>query len=233
MTDTRIHLDPRALTRLRANRRSEKRPVRVALVGALSALSLAVTLGGGACSHPSAEPRRLPAWVFAGSHADSASTRPRQARPRGGIRGRSEASDFVVAALQDAGLRFGTDGSVAALWGYLASSHIPVAPAAARPGDVLFFQTRVPASARPGTGCDTPDHVGIVSTVDPDGRIGFVEARDRQVRRSYVDPEHPRLRRDGADRVMNSFLRPKRIDDPPDMPAFAGEMLCAAVRART
>ncbi len=175
----------------------------------------------------------MPDWVFQASHARPSTPPPRQARPRGGIRGRSEASDFVVAALQDTGLRFGTDGTVPALWGYLANTHTPVTPSATRPGDVLFFQTREPVTTHRHGACDAPDHVAIVSTVDPDGRIGFVEARGRQVRRSYVDPERPRLRRDDGGRVLNSFLRPKRIGDPADAPTFAGEMLCAAVRPRT
>jgi hypothetical protein len=30
--------------------------------------------------------------------------------------------------------------------------------------------------------------------------------------------------------VLNSFLRPKRIDEPPGARHFAGEMLCAVAR---
>ena len=33
-------------------------------------------------------------------------------------------------------------------------------------------------------------------------------------------------------RILNSFLRPRLADDPPDARYFAGEMLCAVGRAR-
>ena len=147
--------------------------------------------------------------------------------------GRSEASDFVVEALQDAGFHFGTDGSVEALWGYLRTSHVVVSPSDTRRGDVLFFRLSPPTGAPIGAACDSPDHAGIVSGVDGDGRIAFVEARGGRIDNSYVDPLRPQLRRDAQGRVHNSFLREKRISDPPDSPNFAGEMLCSAVRPRS
>src|SRR5207247_1258186 len=39
-------------------------------------------------------------------------------------------------------------------------------------------------------------------------------------------------RRDAQGRVRNTFLRPKRPDDPPQARYFAGDMLCAVVRPR-
>jgi hypothetical protein len=189
-------------------------------------LAIVLVLCSVSCARPRAQARRLPAWVFE-------SGRPR-AKPRGGIRGRSEASDFVVAALQDEGLRFGTDGSVASLWGYLRASHTALPPAASRPGDVLFFQTRapMPVTPRPTDVCNDPDHVALVSAVDGSGRISFVEARDGEIHRSYVDPERPQTRRDESGRILNTFLRPKRVGESGDTPNFAGEMVCAAVRPR-
>lgn len=194
----------------------------------MAAILLAV--GGTGCGGHRVQARRLPAWVFESARLERA---PEQnPRPRGGVRGRSDASDFVVAALQGEGLHFGTDGSVPALWGYLHDSHTTLPVTAARPGDVLFFQTQVaPAPAAPeAASCQLPDHVGIVSRVDDDGRISFVEARDGRVRRSYADPRRPQLRRDGMGRVVNTFLRPKRPEDPANTPNFAGEMACAAAR---
>jgi hypothetical protein len=189
-------------------------------------LAVTCALVGVGCARPRTQARRLPAWVFE-------SGRPR-AKPRGGIRGRSEASDFVVAALQDTGLRFGTDGSVASLWGYLRASHTALPPAASRPGDVLFFQTNAPLPVTTGStaACNAPDHVALVSAVDGGGRISFVEARDGEVRRSYVDPGRPQTRRDESGRVLNSFIRPKHAGESGDTPNFAGEMVCAAVRPR-
>ena len=85
-----------------------------------------------------------------------------------------------------------------------------------------------------GTGrIDEPDHAGLVAEVESDGRIDFVEARGGAIRRSYADPLRPRVRRDESGRVLNSFLRPRKVGDPDDSPTFAGEMLCAVVRPRT
>lgn len=188
------------------------------------------------CARPRTQARRLPAWAFESRFSDRRGTHLTSARPkpRGGVRGRSEASDFVVAALQESGLRFGTDGSVAALWGYLRTSHTPLPPTASRPGDVLFFQSgaAMPSTSPAAGTCTEPDHVAIVSGVDGDGRISFVEARDGEIRRSYANPEQPQRRRDDAGRVLNTVLRPKRVGDPPETPNYAGEMACAAVRPR-
>jgi hypothetical protein len=193
-------------------------------------LSLLLTTGLGlglatGCA-PAQTPRPVPAWALVTEDGRRPSVRA--PRPRDGIRGHSEASDLVVAALQESGLRFGTDGRVRSLWGYLRESHKRVAPDAVQPGDVVFFRTRAPGNAD----CDDPDHAGLVAAVETDGRIDFVEARGGLIRRSYVDPQRPRDRRDESGRVLNSFLRPKKVGDPDDTPTFAGEMLCAVVRPR-
>jgi hypothetical protein len=175
-----------------------------------------------ACGHRAVPATQLPRWVFdAGRSAHP--------HPREGIRGRSESSDFVVAALQGAGLRFGTDGTVRSLWQYLRTSHPAVPPTAAKPGDVLLFRVAPPGSAE-GNACDVPDGAGIVSEVDGSGRIGFVEARNGRTLLSYVDPLHPRTRRDDGGQVRNSFLRAARAGDPLESPLLAGEMLCAVAR---
>jgi hypothetical protein len=195
----------------------------------LGALVVMIFAGWFGCGHSRTEGRRLPAWVFESSRAENPSgtrrSAPRRPRPRGGISGRSEAADLVVSALQSNGLRFGTDGSVASLWGYLKNSYSTVVPSEVRPGDVLFFETQ----AAPEEGCDPPNHVALVSAVD-DRRIAFIESRDGRVRQSYADFGRPWLRRDDNGRVLNTFLRPKKIGDPADTPTFAGEMVCAAIR---
>jgi hypothetical protein len=162
----------------------------------------------------------LPASVIRASRFDSHGARHPSRRARG-----DESAALVERALHQAGLRFGTDGSVGALWGYVRTSHEVIAPAEAQPGDVLFFDTQ-------GTGpvVDCADHAGIVESVDEDGRLGFVEARDGQVRHSFVDPALPALRRGDHAQILNSFLRPKRITDPPGTRYFAGEMLCGVGR---
>jgi hypothetical protein len=185
-------------------------------------LAAAVVLG--LCAFGCAEPlgmRRLPASVFQGARFERAH--------RGGrSHARSdESAALVERSLHQAGLRFGTDGSARALWGYMRTAHEVVSPAEARPGDVLFFDTR-------GTGPapDCADHAGIVESVDGDGRLGFVEARDGQVRHSFVDPRRPTARRGEHAEILNSFLRTKLVSDPPDARYFAGEMLCGVSRVR-
>lgn len=185
----------------------------------VSLMLAAVILAG--CGH-AAPPVHLPGWALDPQ-------RPERPRPRRGVRGRSESSDFVVAALQSAGLHFGTDGTVRSLWEYLRTSHRPVEPTTARPGDVLLF--RVAPLPGPGAdACDAPDGAGIVSAVDETGRIGFVEARNGKKMLSYLDPSHPRVRRDAGGQIRNSFLRTARPDDPFDAPLLAGQMLCAVAR---
>jgi hypothetical protein len=128
---------------------------------------------------------------------------------------------LVERSLHQRGLRFGTDGSVVAVYTYLANGHRRVSPAKARPGDVLAFEI--------DEGCG--DHLALVEEVAPAGRITFREWRDGQLRRSYADPRAPRTRRDDQGRVLNTFLRIKRPDDPAHARYFAGEMLCAVFRA--
>ncbi len=135
-------------------------------------------------------------------------------------------AELVARSLRDTGLRFGTDGSTRALWGYLRTAHQVVPPRSARPGDIVFFDTRGAARRPP----ECADHAGVVTEVTPAGRISFLEVRDGQVKTSFADPQRPHVRRDERDQVLNSFLRPKKIDDPPDGRYFAGEMLCGVAR---
>jgi hypothetical protein len=127
---------------------------------------------------------------------------------------------LVERALHDRGFRFGTDGTIGGLHGYLVDNGRAVPPAQIRSGDVVFFDL--------GGGCE--DHVGVAESVDPDGRIAFREVRDGQTRTSYAHASEPCARRDSQGRVLNTFLRPKRVDDPPATRYFAGEMLCAVLR---
>ena len=192
---------------------------RPGLVEAFLATAAVLGLCALGCATPTST-RRLPASVFRASRFDTHGARHPSRRARA-----DESAALVERALHQAGLRFGTDGSVRALWGYMRTSHEVIAPAEALPGDVLFFDTQ-------GTGpvVDCADHAGIVESVDEDGRLGFVEARDGQVRHSFVDPARPALRRGEHAQILNSFLRPKRITDPPEARYFAGEMLCGVGR---
>jgi hypothetical protein len=183
------------------------------------ALALVVALSGfaGACG-TGQRTRRLPASVFAAARLEARAPQPPARRG-------DEGAALVERALRQAGLRFGTDGSTRALWGYLRTAHELVDPAAARPGDVIFFDVwgvaHEPSCA---------DLAGVVEAVDRDGRIRFIEQRDGRVRHSFVSPARPIARRDADGRVLNSFLRPKLIGEPAGARHFAGEMVCAVAR---
>jgi hypothetical protein len=130
---------------------------------------------------------------------------------------------FVERSLHDRGLRFATDGSVGSLYGYLRGRYDRVPPGQARPGDVVFFDLD-------GNGCAS--HAGLVDAVDPPGRIAFRERRDGEIRRSYAAPAEPRTRRDSQGRILNTFLRARRLEDAPGLRYFSGEMLCAVIRVK-
>jgi hypothetical protein len=130
---------------------------------------------------------------------------------------------FVERALHRRGLRFGTDGTFGSLLSYLEVSHRLVPAEQTRRGDVVFFDIE-------GRRC--ADHAGVVESVDDSGRIAFRESRRGAQRLSYVHPQLRAARRSLDGRILNSFLRARRPDDPPGARYFAGEMLCAVGRPR-
>jgi hypothetical protein len=188
------------------------------------AIAVVVGLCALGCAAPQAQTRGVAPSLFEAARFEA--LHPAHAAQDGRNDGRDEGAAFVERALHDAGFRFGTDGTALALWGYLRTSHRLVGAADARAGDIVFFDTR---GGGPAPVC--ADRTGIVESVAADGRISFVEARGGKVRRGYVDPAHPTERRAPGGEILNSFLRPIRIDDPPETRYFAGEMLCGIARA--
>jgi len=128
----------------------------------------------------------------------------------------------VALSLAQRGVRFGTDGSARSLFAYVREHYPAISVKNAAMGDVLFFDM--------GEGCG--GHTGLIETVEPSGRIGFRERREGDTRHSYVTPGTPYQRRDESGRIMNTFLRPKRMNDAPGTAYFAGEMLCAIFHIR-
>jgi hypothetical protein len=198
-----------------------ERPPR--LLGALLAAAAVLGLCALGCATPARQTRRYAPSIFQAARFEARHPQPTVAGEKATG---DEGAAFVEKALHDAGFRFGTDGSARALWGYLRTSQRLVSAAGARPGDILFFDTR---GASPTPEC--ADHAGIVESVTTDGRITFVEARGGRTRRSFVDPARPAIRRDDRGEILNSFLRVKALDDPPGARYFAGEMLCGIARA--
>lgn len=133
------------------------------------------------------------------------------------------AAALLERELRRRGLRFGTDGSLGAVYAYVRNRHRRVDPGQARTGDVIFFDVH-------GDGDDCGNHGGVVEEVDADGRITYRAWRDGAAGRWYVHPDQPRTRRDRGGRVMNSFLRTKHPDDPAGLRYYAGEMVCGVYR---
>jgi hypothetical protein len=177
-------------------------------IAALTCLALAA-----GCSTASSHSIYVPSAQIRSSVSSPATRKPQQPHKR-------SAATLVEESLHARGVRFGTDGSVPTLFAFMREQFAQVQADQAHGGDVLFFDL--------GSGCGM--HTGLVETAEPGGRIGFREWRDGSSRHSYVTPRDPFLRRDGRGRIMNTFLRPKRMEDPADTTYFAGEMLCAVFR---
>jgi hypothetical protein len=189
------------------------------LLRALSAALIAAALG--ACASEASA--RTPPWaisqrrVTAGVRAELPA--PTSPSPTTG----DPAAVLVERALHRRGLRFGTDGTVGALHEYVRWRHRFVPVTEARRGDVVFFRTTASE-----TTCRA--HAGLVEDVDGSGRVTFREARDGVVRQSHFHPTRPTERRDESGRVLNTFLRGKRVGDPGDALYYAGQMVCAVGR---
>jgi len=127
-----------------------------------------------------------------------------------------EAFAFVRLVLADAGA--GTSASdLIALRGTFLRRGALYRNRLPRLGDLVLF-------AGTGTRPRGPSHVAVVVGVAPDGTLEVIGWRRGVVRRDRVNPIHPSSRRlDG--RIVNSFVRVIRRDDPPGTRYLAGELL--------
>ena len=176
-------------------------------------MALAIAGSSLACGAPSSHIVHVSPAEFRGTMSVS---KPESARPHN----KRSPAGLAEESLHSRGFRFGTDGSVGALLAYAQGEFDRIPPEQARDGDLVFFDT--------GTGCG--GHVGVAETAEASGRIGFREWRGGSSRHSFATPRAPIYRRDEHGRILNTFLRPKRMDDPEDTRYFAGDMLCAAFR---
>lgn len=184
-------------------------PLLPALLGLAAIGALAAGCGGLAAHNP---------WPLRSATHAKGPSNPASPRPE-------TAAAPVERTLRARGLRFGTDGSVGALYAYATSRHERVDPRRARVGDLVFFDL-----TDDGSHCG--NHVGIVTGIAPGGALKFQERREGRDRESFVDPMRPGRRRDEQGRLINSFLRPRRPGDGDDVRHYAGQMLCAVVRVR-
>jgi hypothetical protein len=149
------------------------------------------------CATPT-RTRRVPRRPSTGTHRGQG----RAARPQRPPA--NEGAALVERALHDEGLRFRTGRQRAArLWGYMRSSHSAIDPADARPGDVVFFDTR---GTDPEPQC--ADHAALVESAEVDGRIGFVEARGGRCGTATCSRSCRRSAAASRGQILNTFLRP-------------------------
>ena len=92
-----------------------------------------------------------------------------------------------------------------------------------RPGDLVFFHG---TKAGKSQSDERPTLVGIVERIDSQGTVFFLSQLGDVVDRYRCTPQKPHVRRDEkTGRVLNSFMRHKRRDDPSDTSYMAGELL--------
>ena len=101
----------------------------------------------------------------------------------------------------------------------------PAAPGESyRLGDLLVFDRVV--------GTDPASLVAVVVSVDDRGAIEFVYLDRGVIRRGYVTPAAPSLRRDEAGRILNTFVRHSDGNDPSGTRHLAGDLLVASISLR-
>jgi hypothetical protein len=182
-------------------------PLLPALVGLVAIAALVVGCGATNKQSP---------WPVSGEmHAKG-----RKASPK---RPMMAAGTLVEDDLLHRGFSFGTDGSSEALYSYARARHEAIAPQEARAGDLVFFDT-----SAGGNRCGS--HVGLIEGIAPGGAIKFRERRDGQERKSIADPLRPNQRRDSDGRVINTFLRSRKPNDPDGTRYYAGQMVCSVIR---
>jgi len=89
-------------------------------------------------------------------------------------------------------------------------------------GDLLVFDrsddTGSPASA-----------IGVVIRTDRRGVSEYLYLQRQVIRRGFVDPKRPHLRRDEHQRVVNTHLRAGQAGDPKDTAYLSGELLSGVI----
>lgn len=89
------------------------------------------------------------------------------------------------------------------------------------PGDLVFFHNTWDFN-RDGLPNDPLTHVGVVEKVDLDGTVVFVSSVSAGIERYRMNLKHPDTHKAPDGRVLNDFLRRKRVGDAPGTYYLAG-----------
>jgi hypothetical protein len=102
------------------------------------------------------------------------------------------------------------------------TGRLDAATAMARPGDLMVFDRTEGNSAS--------DLVAVVVARDARGVTELVYVGGRVIRRGFVDPRRPALRRDAIGAVVNTYLRAGNRWPPKGTHYLAGELLAHVIR---
>jgi len=94
------------------------------------------------------------------------------------------------------------------------------------PGDLVFFHNTWDFN-RDGLPNDPLTHVGVVEKVDVNGTVVFVSSVSAGIKRYRMNLKHPDTHTTSDGRVLNDFLRRKRMSDTRGTYYLAGRLFAA------
>src|SRR4029079_11526100 len=94
------------------------------------------------------------------------------------------------------------------------------------PGDLVFFHNTWDFN-RDGLPNDPLTHVGVVEKVDLDGTVVFVSSVSAGIKRYRMNLKHPDTHKTVDGRILNDFLRRKRMSDTRGTYYLAGRLFAA------
>ncbi len=94
------------------------------------------------------------------------------------------------------------------------------------PGDLVFFHNTWDFN-RDGLPNDPLTHVGVVEKVDLDGTVVFVSSVSAGIKRYRMNLKHPDTHKTVDGRVLNDFLRRKRVSDTRGTYYLTGRLFAA------
>ncbi len=92
-----------------------------------------------------------------------------------------------------------------------------------RPGDLVFFDNTWDFNGD-GLFNDPLTHVGIVEQIEPDGTVIFISRVAGAVARYRMNLSHPHIHKTAEGRVLNDYIRRKRLTDPDNIARLTGEL---------
>jgi len=151
---------------------------------------------------------------------------PSDLRALVGQRDKRDPFTLVIDWLGELGLSFdrasASDGPALVAWAEAANKL--QAPTDCAPGDILVFDRAV--------GEMPSDLIALVIARDTRGVIEFMYSGAGVIRRGFLDPTRPDIRRDLDGSVVNTFLRHGKHWPPKGTRYLAGELLAHVVRVR-